>query len=72
MRDLSGRQASKINDHNRPPRDAEQQGPYSLYRNVSEVIDNWKNAPMDLIKVVEDNCGDLMHMLGYERLAYMK
>lgn len=61
-----------INDHNRPPRDAEQQGPYSLYRNVSEVIDNWKNAPMDLIKVVEDNCGDLMHMLGYERLAYMK
>lgn len=61
-----------INDHNRPPRDAEQQGPYSLYRNVSEVVDNWKNAPMDLIKVVEDNCGDLMHMLGYERLAYMK
>ena len=57
-----------ISAHNRPPEDAIEKKAYSLYRNASEVIDKWKNAPKELIRVVEDICGDLMDMLGYEKL----
>ena len=56
-----------INDHERQPSSAREWGAYTLYRNASNVIDKWKNAPKELIKVVEDNCGDLMDMLGYDK-----
>ena len=56
-----------INDHERPPSSAREWGAYSLYRNASDVIDKWKRAPKELIKVVEDTCGDLMDMLGYDK-----
>ena len=56
-----------ISDHERPPSSVREWGAYTLYRNASNVIDKWKNAPKDLIKVVEDNCGDLMDMLGYDK-----
>lgn len=57
-----------ISAHDRPPSNstAEITG-YSLHRNASDVIDKWKNAPGDLIRVVEDVCSDLMNMLGYDR-----
>ena len=41
--------------------------PYSLHRNPLAVIDKWKNAPEAFIRVVEDVCGDLMDVLGYEK-----
>ncbi|KAL9982296.1 hypothetical protein ACROYT_G004323 [Oculina patagonica] len=56
-----------ISAHNRPPNNPKERRAYSLYRNASHVIDKWKNAPKELIKVVEDICGDLMNMLGYEK-----
>ena len=37
-------------------------------RNATQVINKWKNAPKELIKGVEDLCGDLMDLLGYEKL----
>ena len=56
-----------ISDHNRPPSNSKERGAYSLYRNATHVIDKWKNAPKDLIRVIEDVCSDLMDMLGYDR-----
>lgn len=56
-----------ISAHNRPPSNFNERAPYSLYRNPSDVIDNWKSAPEDLIRIVEDVCSDLMKMLGYDR-----
>ena len=56
-----------INNHQRAPSNRKERNPYSLYRNASDVIDKWKNAPKELIKVVEEICGDLMEMLGYEK-----
>ena len=57
-----------ISAHDRPPSNAKEGNAYSLYRNASDVINKWKNAPKDLIKAVEEICGDLIDMLGYERL----
>ena len=51
-----------------PDNPKERASAYSLYRNASDVIDKWKNAPKDLIRIVEDICGDLMDILGYEKL----
>ena len=42
-------------------------GPYSLYRNASISIGRWKNAPEPFIRAVENNCGDLMNFIGYEK-----
>ncbi|XP_078356884.1 carbohydrate sulfotransferase 3-like [Oculina patagonica] len=56
-----------ITSHNRPPSNAKESDAYSLYRNASDVIDKWKNAPKDLIRAVEESCGDLMDMLGYDK-----
>ena len=56
-----------ISDHDRPPSNYKEKTAYSLYRNASNIIDKWKNAPEDLIRVVEDVCSDLMNMLGYDR-----
>ena len=56
-----------ISDHARPPSTSKERRAYSLYRNASDVIDKWKNAPKELIRVVEEMCGDLMAMLGYEK-----
>ena len=56
-----------IDNHQRPPSNPRERNPYSLYRNASKVIDKWKNAPKELISVVEDICGDLMDLLGYEK-----
>ena len=42
-------------------------GPYSLYKNASISIGHWKNAPEPFIRAVENNCGDLMNFLGYEK-----
>ena len=40
---------------------------YSLYRNASISIGYWRNAPEPFIRAVENNCGDLMNFLGYEK-----
>ena len=58
-----------ISAHDRPPSNAKEGNAYSLYRNASDVINKWKNAPKDLIRAVEEICGDLMDMLGYDRLV---
>ena len=46
---------------------AAKRDPYSLYRNPSHVIDKWKKAPEGFIRAVEDVCGELMNILGYEK-----
>ena len=56
-----------IKSHQRKPRNNKENEPYALYRNASYVINKWKNAPPTLITVVEQVCGDLMEMLGYEK-----
>ena len=56
-----------ITNHQRQPSNDKERTAYSLYRNVSHVIDQWKNAPEDLIRAVEDICGDLMKILGYDK-----
>ena len=57
-----------ISVHDRPPNNSTaERNAYSLYRNASHVTDKWKNAPKDLLRVVEDTCNDLMSLLGYER-----
>lgn len=65
--DWSLRVEKWISAHNRPPNNAKERDAYSLYRNASDVIDNWKNAPQDFIRVIQDVCGELMAMLGYDR-----
>ncbi|XP_078355761.1 carbohydrate sulfotransferase 6-like [Oculina patagonica] len=57
-----------ISAHNRPPSNEQERDAYSLYRNASDVIDKWKNAPKDFIRAIEDICGNLMDLLGYEKL----
>ena len=59
-----------ISSHNKSPKQTKKKRvpPYSLYRKASDVIDKWKSAPKDFIKVVEDVCGDLMDILGYDKL----
>ena len=42
-------------------------GAHTLYRNASISIGRWKNAPEPFIRAVENNCGDLMNFLGYEK-----
>ena len=54
-----------INDHRR--RKGEK-NPYSLFKNASTAISKWKReAPEELIKGVEDVCGDLMNIMGYKK-----
>ena len=48
-------------------KNSRQGGAYSLYRNASISIGRWKNAPEPFIRAVENNCGDLMNFLGYEK-----
>ena len=55
-----------ISAHERPPTNSDRSA-YSLYRNASDVIDKWKNAPEELIRVIEDVCSDLMDVVGYDR-----
>ena len=42
-------------------------GRHSLYRNASVSIGHWRKAPEPFIRAVENNCGDLMNFLGYEK-----
>ena len=42
-------------------------GAYSLYKNASISIGHWRNASEPFIRAVENNCGDLMNFLGYEK-----
>ena len=44
-------------------------GAYSLYRNASAALDNWKKAPEPFIRAVEDVCSDLMDLLGYKKMT---
>ena len=56
-----------ISAHDRPPSNSKEKNAYSLYRNASNVLDKWKNAPDYLTRAVEDVCSDLMDMLGYDK-----
>jgi len=48
-------------------KNTEQGSAYSVYRNASVAINRWKTAPEQLIRAVENICGDLMDFLGYIR-----
>ena len=48
-------------------KNTEQGSAYSVYRNASVAINRWKTAPEQLIRAVENICGDLMDFLGYEK-----
>ena len=57
-----------INDHRRQRGSVVEKNPYSLYRNASTVINKWKReAPEELIKVVEEVCDGLMSIMGYSK-----
>ena len=57
-----------IEKHQKKPHKNNEKDPYSLYRDASLVINKWKKAPRSLITAVEQVCGNLMDMLGYERM----
>ena len=57
-----------IEKHQKKPHKNNERDPYSLYRNASLVMNKWKKAPLSLITAVEQVCGNLMDMLGYERM----
>ena len=40
---------------------------FSLYRNPSVAMNEWRNAPEPFIRAVEDVCSDLMDLLGYKK-----
>ena len=52
----------------RNPSKSQSKNPYSLYRNASVVQKMWKEGPETLIRVTEEICGDLMDIMGYQKL----
>ena len=48
-------------------KNTKQGGAYSVHRSASVAISRWKTAPKQLIRAVENICGDLMDFLGYKK-----
>ena len=48
-------------------KNTEKEDPFSVYKNALISVGRWKNAPEPFIRTVENNCGDLMNFLGYEK-----
>ncbi|XP_022802913.1 carbohydrate sulfotransferase 3-like [Stylophora pistillata] len=66
--DWSERVETWIATHQRKPHKNNERDPYSLYRDASLVVNKWKKAPLSLTTAVEEVCGSLMDVLGYERM----